>query len=73
MTPLEYMLIVMRDADADPMRRDRMAVAAAPYAHPKADAIVAGKKAEAAEAAKTAGHGSAWGDDLTTTVVRLAA
>ena len=34
LTPLEYMLAVLRDEDADPDRRDRMA-AAAPYIHPR--------------------------------------
>jgi hypothetical protein len=34
-TPLEYMLKVMRNTRADSERRDRMAIAAAPYVHPK--------------------------------------
>jgi hypothetical protein len=34
-TPLEYMLKVMRNTKAAGERRDRMAVAAAPYVHPK--------------------------------------
>lgn len=34
-TPLEYMLRVMRDQSADSERRDKMAVAAATYLHPK--------------------------------------
>tara|TARA_R110002020_G_scaffold36894_35_gene111027 strand:- start:2534 stop:2887 length:354 start_codon:yes stop_codon:yes gene_type:complete len=34
-TPLDYMLSVMRDEDAPPARRDEMAKAAAPYVHPK--------------------------------------
>lgn len=33
MTPLEYMVEVMRDPQAEKERRDRMAVAAAPYIH----------------------------------------
>lgn len=33
--PLDYMLRVMRDVGADPKRRDAMAIAAAPYLHPK--------------------------------------
>jgi hypothetical protein len=37
--PLDYMLSVMRDADADPKRRDAMAIAAAPYLHPKLSAV----------------------------------
>ena len=34
-TPLEYMVRVMRDRAVDHDRRDKMAVAAAPYVHPK--------------------------------------
>jgi hypothetical protein len=34
-TPLDYMLRVMRDPEAQPARRDAMAIAAAPYVHPK--------------------------------------
>jgi hypothetical protein len=30
-TPLAYMLRVIRDEAVDPVRRDRMAIAAAPY------------------------------------------
>jgi hypothetical protein len=36
MSPLEYMLSVMNDPGADPARRDRMAIAAAPFAHQRA-------------------------------------
>ena len=32
-TPLDYMLNVMRDAEAENARRDQMARAAAPYVH----------------------------------------
>lgn len=34
-TPLDYMLKVLRDKKVDADRRDRMAEAAAPYLHPK--------------------------------------
>src|SRR5450631_68417 len=34
-TPLEYMLRVMRNSHAEPERRDEMARAAAPYLHSK--------------------------------------
>jgi hypothetical protein len=37
--PLDYMLGVMRDHAADGKRRDAMAIAAAPYLHPKLSAI----------------------------------
>ena len=46
-TPLEYMLAVMSDPDADPLRRDKMAIAAAPFMHPRvADARYGKKDAE---------------------------
>ena len=38
-TPLEYMLGVMRDHTADDARRDRMAQSAAPYCHLKASDV----------------------------------
>ena len=37
--PLEYMLKVMRDRQADEKRRDAMAIAAAAYIHPKLSSI----------------------------------
>lgn len=40
-TPLWYMLKVMNDPEAEQVRRDQMAVAAAPYVHAKLQAIVA--------------------------------
>ena len=39
--PLDYMLQVMRDTTVDPKRRDAMAMAAAPYLHPKLSAVEA--------------------------------
>jgi hypothetical protein len=39
--PLDYMLSVMRDAHADPKRRDAMAMAVAPYLHPKMSPVEA--------------------------------
>ena len=39
LTPVEYMLVVMRDPTALPDRRDRMAAAAAPFIHPRLNAI----------------------------------
>jgi hypothetical protein len=62
-TPLEYMLGVLNDPAADSARRDRMAVAAAPFVHPRAE-VMAGKKEAARAAARTAGEGTSWGDDL---------
>lgn len=60
MSPLDYMLGVMRDGGADPGRRDRMAIAAAPYVHPKPSEVAPGKKAEAELASLTAERGSDW-------------
>lgn len=55
MSPLEYMLAVMNNPEADQVRRDRMAVAAAPYVHEKAADTAPGKKeARMAEAAAAA-------------------
>lgn len=39
LTPLEYMLKVIRNPKADASRRDDMAKAAAPYVHPKLAAV----------------------------------
>jgi hypothetical protein len=47
MSPLDYMLTVMNDEEADGERRDRMAVAAAPYVHAKASDAAGGKKEQA--------------------------
>lgn len=58
MSPLEYMLAVMNDEGGDPDRRDKMAIAAAPYVHAKADATAAGKKEQRqANAEKSASGG----------------
>lgn len=57
MTPLEYMLRVMRDPDEDPARRDRMAMAAAPFVHVRTAAAPVGKKERAAERADQAAGG----------------
>jgi phage terminase small subunit len=54
-TPLAYMLVVMNDDTAEKDRRDRMAVAAAPYVHAKQGE--SGKKDAKQDAAKKAGAG----------------
>ena len=60
MSPLDYMLSVMNDPDADDTRRDRMAIAAAPYVHARAADAKPGKKEEAEQAALTAERGTSW-------------
>jgi hypothetical protein len=42
LTPLDYMLTVMRNPRTDTARRDDMAKAAAPYVHPRLAAIATG-------------------------------
>jgi hypothetical protein len=64
MQPLEYMLLVMNDPAADEVRRDRMAIAAAPYCHPRVADKSWGKKDAQAEAAATAGAATEWASDL---------
>ena len=58
-TPLEYMLDVINDPSADQARRDRMALAAAPFVHGKIAEVGAGKKEQqkqkAEELAKSGG------------------
>lgn len=39
LTPLDYMLSIMRDTRAPEARRDELAKAAAPYCHPKLNSI----------------------------------
>ena len=65
MTPLQYMLSVMRDKKADDVRRDRMAIAAAPFVHGRASDIAKpGTKEQAQAAAVTAADGTEWADIL---------
>jgi phage terminase small subunit len=55
--PLAYMLRVMNDPGAEPERRDRMTIAAAPFVHPRATDTAKGKKEEQAERAQAAATG----------------
>jgi len=63
-TPLEYMLTVLNDPNADASRRDRLAIAAAPFYHSRPADVKLGKKEMAEKAAQNAGAGTDWGDDL---------
>lgn len=56
-SPLEYMLSVMSDPRAEKSRRDRMAIAAAPFVHSRAAEADTGKTAKRAARAKEIGVG----------------
>jgi hypothetical protein len=56
------MLDVVNDESADPARRDKLAIAAAPYIHPKPDSVP--KKVQREATASEAGAGTQWADDL---------
>jgi hypothetical protein len=60
MSPLEYMLAVMNDETADDARRDRMAQAAAPFVHPRAEAAKPSARDQVEETARTADRGTSW-------------
>jgi len=62
--PLDYMLSVIRDPTARQDRRDRMAIAAAPYCHPRMADTTKGKKDQQTDAAWMAGQGTQWSADL---------
>lgn len=65
MKPLEYMLEVMNDQTADAARRDRMAIAAAPFVHARAESVKSKRDlTQEAAAAASASPGGEWGDDL---------
>jgi hypothetical protein len=65
MLPLDYLLMVINDVNADSDRKDRLAIAAAPYCHPRLiEPKLVGKKDKQAKAASTAGMGTAWSKDL---------
>src|SRR4051795_8259955 len=55
--PLAYMLRVMNDPGAEPERRDRMTIAAAPFVHPRATDTAKGKKEDQAERPQAAATG----------------
>lgn len=57
MSPLEYMLGVMRGEIEGDDRRDRMAVAAAPYCHGKVAESAGGKKGQRQERAEQSASG----------------
>ena len=54
--PLDYMLGVMNNAEAEEARRDRMAIAAAPFVHGRVGGSK-GKKEQREDKAKKAGSG----------------
>src|SRR4029077_15012594 len=65
MLPLDYMLAVIRDPNATQARRDKMAIAAAPYCHARLiQPQTVTKKDQQTEAAEMAGVGTPWARDL---------
>ena len=56
-SPLAYMLRIMNHPDVDPARRDRLAVAAAPYVHGRPGEKDRSRKADKAAAAQEAAQG----------------
>lgn len=56
LSPLDYMLKVINDETADPDRKDKLAIAAAQYVHPR-PGTGPGKKQERQERANKAGSG----------------
>ncbi len=63
MSPLDYLLAVLNDPEADPVRRDRAAIAAAPYVHAKP--VPSSWKAQRELDAQTAERGTIWDELLT--------
>lgn len=63
LTPLDYMLSVVNNPRADPARRDRLAVCAAQYCHPRSVEFRKTKRELLAEAAKNL-PATEWDDDL---------
>jgi hypothetical protein len=64
------MVHVVNDETVPVDRRDRLAIAAAPFVHEKITDLAIGKKQKLAVAATTAGEGSEWGDDLRSEEIR---
>ena len=63
LSPLAYMLAVMRNPKSSQRRRDRMAVVCARYLHARPADSSVDKKRQLLEAAREAG-GDEWADDL---------
>ncbi len=63
-SPLDYLLSIVNDADAEPARRDRAAIAALPYCHPRAEAPPGGKRTREPFAPASGDAGADWGDRL---------
>ena len=64
MSPLEFLLAVIRDPNASAERRDRAAISVLPYCHPKIVDRWAGKREIQAHKAKHALENSPWADIL---------
>jgi hypothetical protein len=66
MLPLVYMAGLLNNPAVDPLRRDRIAQAMAPYCHPKRAEVGIGARQKAEEQAKRAGDGTEWAGILRT-------
>jgi hypothetical protein len=65
MLPLDYLLMVINDETTAPDRRDRLAIAACPYCHPRLiEPEKVTKKDRQEVAAETAGRGTPWAEDI---------
>src|SRR5262245_58742258 len=64
-SPLEYLINRINDVTVTSDTRDRLAIATAPYCHPRlSEPQRVGKKEKAEKAATNAGVGTVWGSDL---------
>ena len=64
--PLRYLQQVMRDMDADPLRRDRAAVALLPFMHARVADHAVSKRERALRDAEVPAPGSGWATLLDT-------
>jgi len=62
LTPLAYMLAVINDPDADYSRRDKLAVAALPFCHPRIADREIGKRDRVRKTVEAIINGDGWGD-----------
>lgn len=59
-SPLEYLIRLMNDTEAEPARRDRAAISLLPYTHPRLSDVRLSQKTLAQEAAQALDENSEW-------------